>query len=307
MRLRHIVILLLIGLTPVHAQYFGNGLMSLQGSDGLTQSWFRRMVWFDSAPRQVVMTVVTNGFADVYVNGRNVSSAVFVPCRTSLSDDVLGVSFDVTRFFHSGNNAVALWQSPQSGQTTRPVVAVELSGIRDDGTRFCITGSGEWLCKAASRRFLPSGEEVQEGSTSVDSWTHGEMEVALWSPPEELDADLFGGYEIQLPYANQLYSGITTPADSTWVENDSLVCRFDKVAEGRVRVTLRNAKKGERISINGLQYICTGQTDEQAFHKFTTIPCRTVVITGDSRFSPSQVQTVEAITVVPRANKSYNY
>ena len=64
---------------------------------------------------------------------------------------------------------------------------------------------------------------------------------------------------------------------------------------GFVRVTLRGCRRGEHIYINGMEYICSGEMDEQAYCRFSAIYMRRVTITGDRHFNPEQVQEVEAV------------
>lgn len=71
---------------------------------------------------------------------------------------------------------------------------------------------------------------------------------------------------------------------------------FSQPFFGFVRVTMRGARRGERIvTDNGLAYICNNQMDEQLFNRF--IPCQQNVfsVMGDCRFKASQVQYVEGL------------
>lgn len=71
---------------------------------------------------------------------------------------------------------------------------------------------------------------------------------------------------------------------------------FSQPFFGFVRVTMRGARRGERIvTDNGLAYICNNQMDEQLFNRF--IPCQQNVfsVMGDRRFKASQVQYVEGL------------
>lgn len=68
---------------------------------------------------------------------------------------------------------------------------------------------------------------------------------------------------------------------------------------GFTRVTLRDCKRGQHISINGLQYTCNGEMDEQAFGRFVPGFYRKVLISGDRNFKKEQIQNVEAIAIEP--------
>ncbi|MDY5369599.1 MAG: hypothetical protein SPG53_04345, partial [Prevotella sp.] len=62
-----------------------------------------------------------------------------------------------------------------------------------------------------------------------------------------------------------------------------------------IRVTLRGCRRGERIRIGNLHYVCTGEMDEQAFTRFSPTDQNTVTICGDRHFCCEQVQEVESI------------
>jgi hypothetical protein len=62
-----------------------------------------------------------------------------------------------------------------------------------------------------------------------------------------------------------------------------------------IRVTLRGCRRGERIRIGNLHYVCTGEMDEQAFTRFSPTDQNTITISGDRHFCCEQVQEVESI------------
>ena len=72
---------------------------------------------------------------------------------------------------------------------------------------------------------------------------------------------------------------------------------FDRFFQGSVRITLREAKKGERLEINGLVYICSGEMDEQAFRRLSTSQQKTITIKGDRHFRKSQIQKIEGLEI----------
>lgn len=64
-----------------------------------------------------------------------------------------------------------------------------------------------------------------------------------------------------------------------------------------IRITLREAKKGERLEINGLVYICSGEMDEQAFRRLSTSRQKSITIKGDRHFRKSQIQKIEGLEI----------
>ena len=77
--------------------------------------------------------------------------------------------------------------------------------------------------------------------------------------------------------------------------DDTLIVHLVPNERHLIRITLRGCRRGERISIGNLHYVCTGEIDEQAFARFTPTSSNTIIITGDSHFQSEQVQEVESI------------
>ena len=76
---------------------------------------------------------------------------------------------------------------------------------------------------------------------------------------------------------------------------DTLIVHLVPNERHLIRVTLRECRRGERINIGNLHYVCTGEIDEQAFARFTPTISNTIIISGDSHFRSEQVQEVESV------------
>ena len=57
------------------------------------------------------------------------------------------------------------------------------------------------------------------------------------------------------------------------------------------------SKRGEYINFGNIQYICSGDMDEQAYPLFNISNYNTIHIIGDKHFSPKQLTTLEAIEI----------
>ena len=82
------------------------------------------------------------------------------------------------------------------------------------------------------------------------------------------------------------------------IEKDTITYDFGLGFIGFARVTLRGARKGERIFIGDMEYICSGQLDEQACLRFTTMPVRKLTIYGDNKFRADHIVNVEGISII---------
>ena len=101
---------------------------------------------------------------------------------------------------------------------------------------------------------------------------------------------------------SHVLSAVDEVADSTGVTFD-----FGRPFRGWVRITLRGAKKGERLCFGEHSYICGGQMDEQAFPRFTITKQRFVKVSGDERFRREQIQNIEGVEVETYPHTHYQY
>ena len=76
MRLVHTFILLLLSLTAAHAQQFGTEWMTSPSSTDSSCVWFRRTFVAHNPPKHASVCVATDSRFILYVNGRNVSTAL---------------------------------------------------------------------------------------------------------------------------------------------------------------------------------------------------------------------------------------
>ena len=83
------------------------------------------------------------------------------------------------------------------------------------------------------------------------------------------------------------------------IENGTLTYDFGTSFRGWVRVTMRGRKRGEKVTIDNLEYTCKAETDEQAFNKFTIAHHRKVTIKSNRELLPENLFSVEAMEIIP--------
>ena len=268
-------------------------------ADSASQVWFRKGYLFRGKPRQASLTVVTTGYFELYVNGRNVSTQVLTPRRAAFCRDALGVTYDVERFLSPDSNVVAVLYSPASPCATPYQVAVQFAGVDARGHAFCDASDASWLCRRAGRRVLPDGGEEAEGGWPLSYFTGNAIDQALWTPATVAHGAVEPSFRLLPASADGMrVARIIKPAFFD-VVGDSVVYDFGTAFQGWVRVTLRDARVGEQVNVGGMVYVCTGQMDEQACRKFTLPVCRRVWIYGDTHFRKSQIQNVEGLVLEP--------
>lgn len=326
LRLIHILILFAASLATATAGDFGCRWMSHPAPDDTSHVWFRHTLVIDEQdmPRTAYIHIATTGRFVLYVNGRNVSTALFTPDRTPNDTTVMAISYDVRRFLRPDSNAIALLYCPST--RTRRQVSVSFYGIAADSSHFAMNDTDGWLCRHADTWQTHDGGEAMNRNTYPYRWTETDQPLALWqaveqistsqhlnlstsqhhniSPPHHLNTlpllsaeDICGYSPVRInplvdnaAHMRRIYTPLFTEQSA-----DTLIVHLVPNERHLIRVTLRGCRRGERISIGNLHYVCTGEIDEQAFARFTPTSSNTIIITGDSHFRSEQVQEVESI------------
>ena len=334
--------------------------------DDTSHVWFSRTIVTSEKdmPRAAYIRVATTGRFVLYVNGRNVSTALFTPDRQKGDTAVAAIAYDVQRFLRTDTNTIALLYCPS--MRTRRQVSVCFYGIAADSSHFAVSGTDRpcfalngnagWLCRHADTWQTHDGGEAMNRNLYPYRWTDANQPLALWqavketspsqhlttttphhlntptpqplttTPPQPLNTttpqhistsqhlttttphhlntttplsseDICGYNPLRInPLVDNAarISRIYTPL-LTEQSGDTLMVHLVPNRRHLIRVTLRGCRRGERIRIGNLHYVCTGEMDEQAFTRFSPTDQNTVTISGDRHFCCEQVQEVESI------------
>ena len=340
--------------------------MSHPTPDDTSHVWFSRTIVTSEKdmPRAAYIRIATTGRFVLYVNGRNVSTALFTPDRQKGDTAVAAIAYDVQRFLRTDTNTIALLYCPS--MRTRRQVSVCFYGIAADSSHFAVSGTDRpcfalngnagWLCRHADTWQTHDGGEVMNRNLYPYRWTDANQPLAMWqavketstsqhlttttphhlntptsqplntttpqplntttpqhistsqhlntTPPQPLNTttplsseDICGYSPLRInPLVDNAarISRIYTPL-LTEQSGDTLTVHLVPNRRHLIRVTLRGCRRGERIRIGNLQYVCTGEMDEQAFTRFSPSDQNTVTISGDRHFCCEQVQEVESI------------
>lgn len=334
--------------------------------DDTSHVWFSRTIVTSEKdmPRAAYIRVATTGRFVLYVNGRNVSTALFTPDRQKGDTAVAAIAYDVQRFLRTDTNTIALLYCPS--MRTRRQVSVCFYGIAADSSHFAVSGTDRpcfalngnagWLCRHADTWQTHDGGEAMNRNLYPYRWTDANQPLTLWqaveetspsqplttttphhlntptpqplntTPPQPLNTttpqhistsqhlttttphhlttttplsseDICGYNPLRInPLVDNAarISRIYTPL-LTEQSGDTLTVHLVPNRRHLIRVTLRGCRRGERIRIGNLHYVCTGEMDEQAFTRFSPTDQNTVTICGDRHFCCEQVQEVESI------------
>lgn len=360
LRLLHILILFIASAATAAASTATTGdfdcrWMSHPTPDDTSHVWFSRTIVTSAKemPRAAYIRVATTGRFVLYVNGRNVSTALFTPDRQKGDTAVSAIAYDVQRFLRTDTNTIALLYCPS--MRTRRQVSVCFYGIAADSSHFAVSGTDRpcfalngnagWLCRHADTWQTHDGGEAMNRNLYPHRWTDPNQPIAMWQAVEESSTPQHHNtstpqhnttpqrHNITTPHnhttylntSTQQHNNITpTPLSSedicgysplrpnplvdnaarisriytpllTEQSGDTLTVHLVPNRRHLIRVTLRDCRRGERIRIGNLQYVCTGEMDEQAFTRFSPTDQNTVTISGDRHFCCEQVQEVESI------------
>ena len=353
LRLINILILFIASVAPGAAQTatvgdFDCRWLSHPAPDDTSHVWFSRTIVTSEKdmPRAAYIRVATTGRFVLYVNGRNVSTALFTPDRQKGDTAVSAIAYDVQRFLRTDTNTIALLYCPS--MRTRRQVSVSFYGIAADSSHFAVSGTDRpcfalngnagWLCRHADTWQTHDGGEAMNRNLYPHRWTDPNQPLAMWQAVEESSTSQPHNttpqrHNITTPHnhttylntSTQQHNNITpTPLSSedicgyspirpnplvdnaarishiytpllTEQSGDTLTVHLVPNRRHLIRVTLRGCRRGERIRIGNLQYVCTGEMDEQAFTRFSPTDQNTVTISGDRHFCCEQVQEVESI------------
>lgn len=337
LRLLHILILFIASAATASTATAGDfdcRWLSHPTPDDTSHVWFSRTIVTSAKdmPRAAYIRVATTGRFVLYVNGRNVSTALFTPDRQNGDTAVAAIAYDVQRFLRTDTNTIALLYCPS--MRTRRQVSVCFYGIAADSSHFAVSGTDRpsfalngnagWLCRHADTWQTHDGGEAMNRNLYPYRWTDANQPLAMWqaveetapsqhlttTPPQHISTphhlntintlsseDICGYSPLRInPLVDNAarISRIYTPL-LTEQSGDTLTVHLVPNRRHLIRVTLRGCRLGERIRIGNLQYVCTGEMDEQAFTRFSPTDQNTVAICGDRHFCCEQVQEVESI------------
>ena len=279
---------------------FGWRWMGCPAADKARQVWFRHTTTGVGEVEKATLTLSTTGFARAYVNGRLVDPSPLSPARRDGDHSQRQITWDVSAFMVSDDTLdVALWCAQPDGLPC--AVAARLDCRRTDGTAFAVVSDSSWLCRPAPVETDSCGTATFDSRQWHPTWSYGDTDWARWTPVAVADPVAYGspsGAD-----APQLEVRAVSTARETGREAHSARYDFGHAFVGFVRVTLRDAVPGESVRVGTTRYICSGLTDEQLIGRFRACPWREVTVSGDGRFKPSQVQTVEGLEIGPRKER----
>lgn len=295
------LLLMLAGsLAVARAQAWLQTWMTAPEADKGAEVLYRRTLSLDARPQRAWITIATTGRYDLYVNGRNVSRCSRLPLRESYSTAAMASTHDITGLLRPGENTVLISTAPTYYNIGSAALSVTIFGDCASGKPLLLSGTDGWFVRQGSRRLLADGGESQDATRELLPWAEENFCVMRWLPASSVCNNLEDSVRY-LPKAEEGESIVLVGRPHHFnAKGDTVTYDFGTAFHGFLRVTLRGCRRGERISVGGLEYTCTGELDEQAFRRWTATDLRRITISGSGGFRRDQIQSVEAIVLGTR-------
>lgn len=281
------------------AQEFGLHWVSIPIPDSTSHVWFRQVYLSPARHRQAHITISTTGYFKLYVNESNVGTAPYYPYRKPSSNDIVTMNFDVSRYLRNDTNVIAIMYAPSFPHINRKQVSLTFYGRDANGIPFAYHSDENWLCRQANSSMKTNGGEYIDGRKHNVSWKTTDCHQALWvgvtSQTDSLAAPVttyYGCYPAERIARRREAAYFDLTKDG--VEYD-----FRQGFYGRIRLTLREARKGQVIRFGNNDYVCSGELDEQAYPIFSSGHYRRIPVSGDSGFRQDQIVGIEAVETAP--------
>ncbi len=282
--------------TTSNARNFNTHWIYAPQSDSLSHVWFRRAYPCDGKPMQASITVASTGYFKLYVNECNVSTASFHPLRHNGDSTAVAIEFDVTPYLRRDTNVIAIIYSPPTPSASHRQISVNFNGTSHQGDKFCHTSDDSWICRRANSRMTVDGGEAIDGRGHDPSWKAATCtSAALWLNAEKHHGDMSQDLPTSSTSHHAWKTTKVTSLSYLRISQNPILLYLANSFWGFVRITIRGARRGERMRIGNVQYTCRGELDEQAFPQFSLSSLSTVSITGDRLFKPSQVTDIDMV------------
>lgn len=302
MRNSLIIILLLITLNTF-GQEFGMHWISYPEHDDSTEVCFKKAYLSLKPNKQAFINIASTGNTQLYVNERLVSKEMIV----RENNEILQTTYNVTRYLKPDTNIIAVYYAPACKKPTDKQLSLSYYGISGFGTKFYFQANGSWYCKKGEGYVARGTEEFMDGRIRDMHWKDLETYGPAWK--QAIASSDQTPYPVKANLHYRTFDRIAeflSPVESVKNEaGDSITYDFGRSFNGQIRLTIRNAKRGEVINIGSFKYVCNGSTDEQACRRFTTSEQRKITITGDANFKVKHINAIEGLEIKPTTQKSY--
>lgn len=205
--------------------------------------YFKRLFTIRESVKQAELTITSKGIYQAFLNGENVTEAIFTPDYTEYAEFLMYQTYDVTALLKEGENVLAVevadgWYAGRiSVQGGSAQFGDQLALLADLKISY-ENGQVEYI---ASDKNFSAGcgkhvyADIQIGEKQ-DLRLDDQWKVSL-SPLPETVYEMVSDYAALVPQEGPLvYRQEVLPAQKIWKEGDSLIVDFGQVIAGRIRL-----------------------------------------------------------------------
>ena len=257
-----------------------------------SQIWFVKSLSLQKIVSRAFVDAASNGRIQIYANGYNVTTSVLSPYHDT--DKTLGsLHCEVTPFITDTICHLKVWYSPFLADYPDRQLSLTIYGTYTDGTTFAFACDDSWSWTSVDATTSINTTETETIAPIDMSLLYTDLPMPQLLPVAiNHTRDAISHFEPQ--YIRHIHQCQLVDSTAT-----SLTYLAPRPFKGWTRVTMRGMRRGVTVSIDGLNYICSGNTDEQACRRFTIQRDKkqTVKILSTSGISKSNIMSVEAIEI----------
>lgn len=257
--------------------------------------WFARTYTSRHRPLLASLALTTTGRVEVWVNDIPVTRHLLTPERGEADGRAIALTVEIGRYLRPDTNRIAILYIPTAAVRGGRHLAVCCYGQRADGSPFAYFADEGWLCAPAHTGLDGWGREWQDGGYRYTLPADSPQPDGGPARVSTLTATGAEEYQ-QVAYPCLAVTGMPRPRYFDPVAGGAEY-EFGTAFYGLVRVTLRGMRRGQRVSVGGDTYICTGETDEQYQTRLAPRTLRRLRLVSAEGLRPAQIQSVEGMAM----------
>lgn len=158
--------------------------------------WYRKTFDLAKVPEGAFCHLASNGYHELYVNGKQVDDRVLAPSVTNLTKRVFSITYDIRPFLQEGRNVIAVWNGSgwaRADGSFGKGVWEQDSVIRcqvnlSDGTE--VHSDESWKCAISHMKYRGKwngggqgeyGGEVIDARLKVEDWNRASFDDGEWA------------------------------------------------------------------------------------------------------------------------------
>jgi alpha-L-rhamnosidase len=154
--------------------------------------WFRKEVNIERKPGTAFAFVASQGYHELYVNGRKADCRVLAPAVSRNDRRVLYVTYDIAPLLSEGRNVIAVWygagwtRNNYFAPLVNQALLIRVSGDTDGGGAFSFVTDSTWKCAESysgytgGYRFMDMGGEQVDGRAYTEEWNGLSFDDGGW-------------------------------------------------------------------------------------------------------------------------------